>query len=257
MQPKPIRALSRGLAVLAALNRHGSATVVTLARETGLSRATTYRVMQTLLEDGYVARGTSDDRFRLRLAVRALSEGFEDEQWIAAVATPALVRLTGQIFWPCDVSTPDGIRMVIRDTTHRIAPLSIDRGMVGRRLPMLATTVGQAYLAFAPVEERAALLRLLAASDDPADAPARNPEGIARLLGVVRRRGYAVRQGGPIWPHTGSIGVPIRHGGRVLGSINVIWMARVVSEAEGVRRCLGPLRETAAEIEARLAAGEG
>lgn len=31
-------------------------------------------------------RGTADDRFHLRLKVRGLSEGFEDEQWIAAIA---------------------------------------------------------------------------------------------------------------------------------------------------------------------------
>ena len=236
MQPKPIRALSRGLAVLAALNRHGTATVVTLARETGLSRATVYRIMQTLLDDGYVARGTTEDRFIPRQRVRELAEGFEDEHWISAVAKPALAALTARILWPSDVATLEGTRMVIRDTTHRIAPLSIDHGMVGRRLPMLASTVGLAYLAFAPPAERDALLALLA---------------------VTRRRGYGLRQGGAPWPHTGSIGLPIRHEGRVLGCINVIWMARVVRQEEGVRQCLEPLRETAATIEARLAAGEG
>ncbi|WP_426959381.1 helix-turn-helix domain-containing protein [Muricoccus radiodurans] len=257
MQPKPIRALSRGLAVLAALNRHGSATVVTLARETGLSRATIYRVMQTLLDEGYVARGTSDDRFGLRLKVRGLSEGFEDENWIAAVAAPELVALTKRISWPCDVSTLEGTHMVIRDTTHRIAPFSIDRGMVGRHMPMLASSVGLAYLAFAPERERRALLGLLAASDDPADAPARNPAGVARLLSATRRRGYGLRQGGAIWPHTGSIGLPIRHGDRLIGCINAIWMARAIGRDEALRQCLVPLQETARRIEARLAAGEG
>ncbi len=257
MRPKPIRALARGLAVLQALNRRGTATVLDLARDTGLPRPTVHRVMETLEVEGYVARGTSDDRYRPRLAVRGLSEGFKDEEWVAAVAAPALAALTGRILWPCDVATPDGTRMVIRDTTHRIAPLSIDRGMVGRRLPMLASSVGLAYLAHCGEAERTALLRLLAVSDDPADAPARDPAAVARLLGPVRRRGHAVRQGGALWPHTGSLGVPIRHAGRVIGCVNVIWMARVVSAAEGVRRLLGPLAEAAREIEARLAAGEG
>ncbi|WP_043834106.1 helix-turn-helix domain-containing protein [Muricoccus aerilatus] len=257
MQPKPIRALSRGLAVLSALNRHGTATVVTLARETGLSRATVYRIMQTLLDDGYVARGTTEDRFIPRLRVRELAEGFEDEHWISGVAKPALAALTARILWPSDVATLEGTRMVIRDTTHRIAPLSIDHGMVGRRLPMLASTVGHAYLAFAPEPERDALLALLAASNDPADAPARDPARVARLLAATRRRGYGLRQGGRPWPHTGSIGLPIRLNGRVLGCINVIWMARVVRQEEGIRQCLEPLQETAALIEARLAAGEG
>ncbi|MCK8787677.1 helix-turn-helix domain-containing protein [Roseomonas sp. NAR14] len=243
--------------MLAALNRHGKATAVTLARETGLSRATVYRVLQTLIDEGYVGRGTSEDHFALRLRVRELAEGFEDEQWIAAVAMPALAALTTRILWPCDVAALEGTRMVIRDTTHRTAPFSIDRGMVGRRLPPLASTVGLAWLAFAPTAEREALLRLLAASDDPADAPARDPAQVSRLLAATRRRGYALRQGGALWPHTGSIGLPIRASGRILGCINVIWMARVVGREEGVARCLEPLRETARLIEARLAAGEG
>ena len=75
MHPKPIRSLARGLAVLSALNRHGSATALTLARETGVPRATVYRLLQTLFDDGYVGRGTADDRFHLRLKVRGLSEG--------------------------------------------------------------------------------------------------------------------------------------------------------------------------------------
>jgi IclR helix-turn-helix domain len=131
MQPKPIRSFVRGLAVLAALNRHGSASALTLARETGVPRATVYRLLQTLLEEGYVGRGTADERFHLRLKVRGLSGGFEDEQWIAAIAGPALVDLTRRISWPCDVTTLQGLKMVIRDTTHPIAPLSIDRNMVG------------------------------------------------------------------------------------------------------------------------------
>jgi IclR family mhp operon transcriptional activator len=153
MQRKPIRAFARGLAVLLALNRHGSATALTLARESGVPRATVYRLLQTLLDEGYVGRGTADDRFHLRLKVRGLSEGFEDEQWISEIAVPALEDLTRRIAWPCDVSTLDGLKMVIHNTTHRLAPLSIDRNVVGRELPILASSPGRAYIAFAPKEE--------------------------------------------------------------------------------------------------------
>ncbi len=253
MQPKPIRSFARGLAVLAALNRHGSATALTLARETGVPRATVYRLLQTMLDDGYVGRGTADDRFHLRLPVRSLSEGFENEQWISAIAGPALEELTRRISWPCDISTLDGLKMVIHDTTHRIAPLSIDRNMVGQEMPILGSSSGLAYIAFTPQEERKALLALLAQSSDPHDALARDPAQVARLIDATRRRGYGLRQGGQIWPHTGSLALPVRVGRRLLGCINTIWMARVVSVKEGVSRCLEPLRETRQLIEQRLA----
>ncbi len=253
MHPKPIRSFARGLDVLSALNRHGSATALTLARETAVPRATVYRLLQTLLESGYVGRGTADDRFHLRLKVRSLSEGFEDEQWIMAIAGPDLVELTRQISWPFDLATLDGLSMMIHGTTHRIAPLSIDRNMVGQTMPILGSASGLAYIAFAPKQERQNLLALLARSTKPDDALARDPTQVRHLILATRRGGYGLRQGGQIWPHTGSIAVPIRVGNRVLGCINAIWMARVVSAGEGVGRCLGPLRQTQALIEQELA----
>ena len=255
MSIKPIRSFGRGLAVLSVLNRHGSATALQLARESGVPRATVYRLLQTLVDEGYVRRGTADERFHLRLKVRGLSEGFEDEQWIAAIAGPALAELTGRISWPCDVSTLDGLRMVIHETTHRIAPLSIDRNMVGREMPVLGSSSGLAYIAFAPKPQRDALLSLLAGSDDPNDALARDTLQVTRLLATTRRRGYGLRQGGVLWPHTGSIALPVRVGQRLLGCINTIWMSRAVSAADGVRRCLEPLRETRDLIEQRLTNG--
>jgi len=253
MHPKPIRSFNRGLAVLEALNRHGSATALTLSRETGVPRATVYRLLQTLLDDGYVGRGTADDRFHLRLKVRGLSEGFEDEQWISAIAGPALVDLTRRIAWPCDVATLEGLKMVIHDTTHPIAPLSIDRNMVGQELPILGSSSGLAYISFAPKQERETLLALLARSSDPHDALARDPARASRLIVATRRRGYGLRQGGTIWPHTGSLALPVRVGGRLLGCINTVWMARAIGAKDAVSRCLEPLRETRQLIEQRLA----
>lgn len=252
MQPKPVRAFARGLAVLEALNTHGSATVLELARHTGVARGTVYRLLQTLQDAEYIERGAGDDRFRLRLRVRRLAGGFEDEQWIAGVARPALLALTGRISWPCDILTFQGLGMVIRDTTHPVAPFSIDRNMAGRELPMLGSAAGLTYLAFAPAQEQSQILRLLAMPNGCDQATGPDVASIHRVIAATRRRGYGLRQGGQVWPHTGAIALPIRHGGRILGCISVIWMARVVGGQEGVRQCLGPLRETQELIERGL-----
>ncbi len=252
MQPKPIRSFARGLALLEALNRHGSATALTLARDSGIPRATVYRLLQTLLEAGYVSRGLADDRFHLNLSVRQLSGGFKDAHWITAIATPLLLELTGRISWPCDVATLEGLSMVVRDTTHHVSPLSIDYNVAGRHLPMLASSSGLAYLAFAPAPERALLLDMLARSPAPHDAPAREAQYVARLIAATRRRGYGTRQGGAIWPHTASIALPIRHDRRVLGCITAIWMDRVIEFKDAVQRCLEPMQDTQQRIERKL-----
>jgi DNA-binding IclR family transcriptional regulator len=117
MEPKPIRSFARGLTVLSVLNRHGSATALTLARDSGVPRPTVYRLLQTLMEGGYIGRSTGDDRFYLKLKVRSLSEGFADEQWISSVAAPALEELTRRISWPCDAVALHGLKMVIHERT--------------------------------------------------------------------------------------------------------------------------------------------
>jgi IclR family transcriptional regulator, mhp operon transcriptional activator len=253
VEPKPIRSFARGLTVLSVLNRHGSATALTLARESGVPRATVYRLLQTLIDSGYIGRSTGDDRFHLKLKVRSLSEGFADEQWISSIAAPVLEELTRRISWPCDAMALDCLKMVIHETTHRIAPLSIDRNMVGQELPILASASGLAYIAFAPRAERQSLLALLARSNDPRDAIARDTAQVSRLISATQRRGYGFRHGGEIWPHTGAVALPVRVGRRLLGCINTVWMARAISADNAVRHCLGPLRETRQLIEQRLA----
>ena len=253
MQPKPVRSFARGLAVLEALNQHGSATALALARHTGVPRGTVYRLLQTLQDAGYVERGIGDDRFRLKLKVRGLANGFEDEQWITEIARPALMSLTKRLSWPCDLLTFRDLRMVIRDTTHPIAPFSIDRNMAGREIPMLVSAAGLAYLAFAPAWEQAQILDLLGKEEEAGPGRALDAGFLKRLIATTQRQGFGLRQGGTVWPHTGAIALPIRFGGRVLGCVSVIWMSRVVKGQDGVQLCLEPLREVQRSIEDALA----
>lgn len=246
-EPKPIRAVARGLDLLAALNRMPGATALALSRAAGIPRPTVYRLLETLRQAGYVARSPSDERWVLRPAVRALSDGFQDEAWVTQVAAPILFALTERIGWPSDLATRHGTEMVIRETTHRAARFSIDQGMAGHRLPILHSSLGQCWLAFAPAKERDGVLALVPGEHD---RPA-----LLRRLAEIRRRGYAQRDGvGTPWPHTGSVTVPVRHAGRLLACINAIWMARAVTPAQGLRLCLPPLLAARDDIERALQA---
>ena len=97
-----VRGLSRGLLVLRALNamERGRATPQQLSEATGLHRTTVRRLLETLLEDGFVRRSTSDDTFRLALAVRSLSEG------LAVLATAVGGVSAGAALGDCKSVTP-------------------------------------------------------------------------------------------------------------------------------------------------------
>ncbi|PLL43414.1 transcriptional regulator, partial [Klebsiella pneumoniae] len=95
---KTVRGLSRGLLLLKLLNKFdGGATPGLLAEFSGLHRTTVRRLLETLQEEGFVRRSRSDDSFRLTINVRQLSDGFRDEHWISALATPLLGELLREV----------------------------------------------------------------------------------------------------------------------------------------------------------------
>lgn len=251
-QYKPVRGLARGLQVLRALNEApgGELSVSSVARHTGLHRTTVRRLVETLIAEGYVRRGLSEDSIRLTLQVRSLSEGFTDDEWISEAGAGVLGELLPQVGWPSDLCTPDGDAMVVRETNHRFSRLSFHRAMVGVRLPMLLTAAGRAWLAFCGEEERLASLRLLAQSEDSRQAAlARAPELVAALLRRTRRNGYGAndREWGKDMSVV-AIAVPIPGAHGILGTLNMILPGRAMSSAEAARRYLPQLRAAAERI---------
>ena len=53
---KEVRALSRGLNILVMLNRFGSSTPTEISARTRLNRTTVYRLLETLMNLGFVSR---------------------------------------------------------------------------------------------------------------------------------------------------------------------------------------------------------
>jgi len=250
-QYKAVRGLTRGLEILRALNSvmNGRATSGELSKMTGLHRTTVRRLLETLVDEGFVRRSESDDSFRLTLMVRELSEGFTDSEWISTIATPVMGELLQKIRWPSDLSTPNGDAMQIRETTHRFSPLSFHRSMVGRRLPILLTASGRAYFAYCDEEEREQMLQLLRTSHDEQGRLAADSRFIKNLVRRVRADGFGSNAGE--WDtekKIGAIAMPIIHENRVLASLNVVYLARALRLDEAVLRYADSLQAAVQKI---------
>ncbi len=250
-QYKSVRGLIRGLELLRALNAlgEGRATSNELSMRTGLHRTTVRRLLETLIDEGFVRRSESDSSYRLTLKVRELSEGFTDAEWISAVATPVMGELLQKVVWPSDLSTPSGDALLIRETTHRFSPLSFHRSMVGRRLPFLLTASGRAYFAYCSEEEREDILQLLRANDDEQSRLAKDARYIANLVKRVRDDGFGSNHGD--WgkeQKIGAIAMPIVHENRVLAALNVVYLARALSTDQAVKKYAPALREAVTKI---------
>lgn len=250
-QGKLMRGAERTLSVLAALNRYNGSTVSQLATVTGISRPALYRVLETLCAQGYLARRQDRDTYELTPLVRSLSDGYKEEDWVRTIATPVIKELQEQVIWPTDLSTFHGNAMYLRETTRSHSPMTIDRVMVGLRLPMLQSASGRAYLAWCPAKEQNLILENLKSSGYPDDARAHDSAWVKSLMGTTRRRGYGERQE-EVVERTGAIAIPIRHGARVAACLSITFIASALTPQQAARQHLDSLRAAAHRIETAL-----
>ena len=249
---RPIRALNRGLEVLAELNRLDRAAINTLAGAVRLPRTTTYRILETLRLAGYVVRDPHDDCYRPTIMVRALSDGFDDQAMVAHIAKPHLAALGAQIVWPVAIATPSGASMMIRETTDRDSPLALEQYSAGVRVPMLSSAAGRAYLAFCAGAERDALLESLSRSSLPEDRLARSRIEVERLLNETRTQGFGMAQRARRVSEETSLAIPVRAKDRILATVTVRYAATAVPLRTAVEQFLPKMREVARKIEAEF-----
>jgi IclR family mhp operon transcriptional activator len=245
---RPIRALIRGLDALTVLNLRNGATVSEVAQEIRLPRTTTYRILETLSHAGFVYRDATDDRYRLTIMVRGLSDGYDDEAWVTQIARPFIHDLGKDIVWPVAIASLSGTTMMVRESTDHRSPLAVERYSAGFRVPLLLSSSGRVYLAFSPPTQRESLLDILSRSNKEEDALARSRPELMKLLNDVRMQGYASAVRPRRVSDEISMAVPILIDDRVLAAVSIRFSGTAVPLKLGVERFLPKLRETANKI---------
>lgn len=245
------RGTLRTLAVLRALNERNSSSVSELSQATSIPRPSLYRILDTLCGAGYARRRPDDERYQLTPLIHRLSNGFEDDDWIRNIGVPFLRELQREIVWPTDIAVFMGDAMYLRATTWRDSPLAIDRRPLGLRVPVLQAASGRAYLAFCPASEREEVIRFLRNSSAAENALARDRRSLNRILAQTRANGYGQRFK-EFMVETGSIAVPIRPAERVIGCLNITFIASALTPKQAASRYLDAISRTARQIEASL-----
>jgi IclR family mhp operon transcriptional activator len=245
---RPIRALMRGLDALTVLNLRDGATVSEVAHEIRLPRTTVYRILETLCDAGFVFRDGSDDRYRLTIQVRALSDGFDDEAWVTQIAKPVIHDLCRDIVWPIAIATLSGTTMLVRECTDHSSPLAIERYSAGFRAPLLTTASGRVYLAHAPAQQRDTLVEILARSNKEEDKPARARADLSRQLAEIKSLGYATVTRTRRLMEEITLSVPVLLDERIIAGLTARFAASAVPLKTGLERFLPKLRQCAAKI---------
>lgn len=245
---RPIRALMRGLDALTVLNLRDGATVSEVAQEIRLPRTTVYRILETLCNAGFVFRDAADDRYRLTILVRGLSDGFDDEAWVTQIAKPYIYELCREIVWPVSIATLSGTHMMVRESTDHSSPLAVERYSAGLRAPLLATSAGRVYLAHSPEPQRDTLIEILARSTKEDDKAARARPELLRTLAEIKTQGYAAAARTRRLTEEISLSVPVLLADRVLAGLTVRFTTAALPQKSGIERFLPKLRLCAAKI---------
>lgn len=223
--PTTVQSVERAFAILETFDEeHPSRSASDIAALTGLARPTTYRMLQTLQELGYVRNHRG--RYEVTPRVVRLGAGYLGRSSLAARAQPVLDRLSEEIGEHVAIGVLDGedVLTVAAATSPQSRYLSI-AVQVGQHLPAGVTSLGRILLAHQP-----------GSTSPDADR--------------IRADGYVVTDG---WLESGlrSIGVPVRdESGTVVAAMSIAAAAARLSVADLEQRCLSPLlaaAETLAE----------
>lgn len=255
---KSVRALARGLDVMAELRSHPGATLADLHRGTGLAKATLLRLLKTLEEKGWVYCALADGSYWLGTPIRDAASGVHRQTELAEVASPVLEELCHEVVWPSDFAVCDGHCMTIMETSRKVSPFLVNRDVFKIRPHMLRSALGRAYISFCPEDERDEILARLRRSQTDEDKIARKKAWVSRMIDETRERGYGIREMGywaglrPLGNDISAIATPVRMSGGIAGCVNLLWVAGAINTEDIVARYLPKLQNAADEIAARL-----
>jgi len=262
---KRIRSLERGLDVLLALEAVRAASLHELHLSTRLPKATLTRILLTLEGRGLIWQRVADQKYRPGYTLKERARHFEEIDQIAEAASPVLLALTRKTGLSANLTVPREDFMEVCELRLPNAPLKESRKRVGKRINLLLSGTGQAYLAFSPAHVRERALERLRRSERRGYALARDRDWVRRMLNETRRRGYAIRDiahGGDFdSPRreyndgNAAIAVPILVAERVVAAINLLWRERLATTEEIARRYLKDLNAAAEQISQWLSGG--
>ena len=243
--------LVRGLQLLELFDREQPEwNVAELAEAAELPRSTTYRLVVTLEQLGFLERVRK--RKLYRLGARVLNLGFEylGSQDIVETALEPLETLSAVTEGSTHLGILDGADVVY---LLRVAGPNrlVSNVRVGTRLPAHATVMGRALLTDQTLEE----LRARFGDNSLEAATPETATTIGELFGQVgaaKEHGFAISVAG-FEAGISSVGAPVRDvSGQVVAAINVTGPVSEFSHYRLALTVVGPVCEAAAEISRRL-----
>ena len=230
-------ALARGLKVLVAVNDLETVTISAVVAATGLAKPTVVRLMQTLVEEGYVGKDPETSTYAVTSRVGSLARGLVGQADQDAALQEVLDGLAMDLKWPTEFLRPDGHSMVIEMNNRKKAPIKLSL-FERRRFPMFKSASGIAYAASQPKARSAEMVVASGLGQQDMDEA-------MRAISRARSKKYAIYQYRDLAANLSVLSIVVPGG---LGALSVPHFDDVLSEEHIVAQVLPRLRKAADEI---------
>jgi DNA-binding IclR family transcriptional regulator len=204
------------LEVVAASSRPLSVSEV--AEQVDVDKSTVYRMLNTLVDAGYVIRDEISKRYSLSYKVVSLSRNLLAENEVSRLIRRTLTHLSAATSETLHFSVVDGEEAVLVQRVKGTQLVTVDF-QIGDRVPLHCTSIGKAVLAFQDVRY---IEQIIAAGlPKSASNTITEPMDFRQELQRIRSQGYAIDDR-EFSDNMRCIAVPVfEGGGHVNGGISI------------------------------------
>jgi IclR family pca regulon transcriptional regulator len=250
-----VQSLAKGFRILEAFTADNEEmTLSEIALRSALDPGTTFRMLNTLLELGYVAKVPDSRRFSLTLKVLDLGFHAIAHKDLRDIVRPVLRALVNDTSEAASFAVLNGAEVLyIERVRAGIARLGVDI-RIGTTVPAHQTIIGHTMLAFLPAADLARLSKI---------TPRQTISALGKMgwndiqpsLASIRQKGYALRDS-TLSEGLRILGVPVLDpDGLPVGAISIAAPAARISADEFRKRALKSAQAAARDIARALEAG--
>lgn len=243
-----VRALVRGLDLLAAVNENQPVSVTRLVTLSGLPKATVIRLLATLKMAGYIRQQPESGAYEVLPQVRRLASATLAENPFLNDAREQLNAFGLQVNWPTELLMAEADAMAVVASNRSTAPIHLRR-FEQRRFPMLQSAAGLAFLAaLEQTECRRVVSRHLEMRRQRGGSAPLALESVMDEVAGVRLRGFSLYSYNAPMSGIQALAVAVKPKERPIGALVMIVLQAVVSEEQVQRQYLPALRQCAQRL---------
>lgn len=247
-----VSSLARGLSILEAYDQaHHRLGIADLAKITGLSKSTIYRLIFTLRSLGYIIPDGQGSKYTLGPKVLSLGYAVLSSLDLREIAQPYLLRLSRRVKETVNLAILDEWKLIYieRIKTQQIVNINLH---IGSRLELYNTAMGRVLAAFNSKEWLGQYLHYLEKIPEAEQYRKNKGEKLFKILEEVRKNDFAINNQ-ELTPGLLSAASPVRNReGQVVGAVNIAVSSSLYSLKKLKEEMIPPLKQTTQAISLAL-----